>query len=62
MLTIDSTKARRELQWRPRWSLEKTMGKVAQWHRAHAAGQDMVAITQSQLADYTASAETLIDA
>ena len=52
LLTLDHTKARTDLGWRPRWSLATTLAKTADWYRAHRAGDDMQAVCEQQLSDY----------
>lgn len=53
-LELDSSRARALLGWRPRWSIEETLGKTLDWHMAWRAGADMAAITRDQIADFTA--------
>ncbi|PTT12512.1 CDP-glucose 4,6-dehydratase [Caulobacter sp. HMWF025] len=53
LLTLDQTKAQRELDWRPRWSLQQTLQKTAEWYRAYYTSQDVLAVTHQQLDDYT---------
>lgn len=52
LLTLDSTKARHRLGWRPRWGFQETLKQTVAWYRAHAAGQDMAAFTREQIARY----------
>ena len=52
LLTLDSTKARRELGWRPRWALERTLAETVLWYRAFQAGADMRQVMLGQIADY----------
>ncbi len=49
LLALDSSKARRQLGWRARWSLDRTLHSIAQWHAAHAEGRDMRATTLAQI-------------
>jgi CDP-glucose 4,6-dehydratase len=49
LLTLDQTKAQRELNWRPRWSLEQTLQNTAAWYRAYYASQDMAVTGHQQL-------------
>ena len=51
-LQLDSAKAATLLGWQPRWSLDNALGKIVDWHRAHAAGQDMAAVTLAQIERY----------
>ncbi|HLY45551.1 MAG TPA: CDP-glucose 4,6-dehydratase [Stellaceae bacterium] len=41
LLTLDSTKARAELGWRPRLSTGEALGSIVDWHKAAIAGADM---------------------
>jgi CDP-glucose 4,6-dehydratase len=61
LLLLDATKARTELGWHPRWSLETALEQTADWYRAFNAGQDMTAVTENQIELYqaTAKADTL---
>jgi CDP-glucose 4,6-dehydratase len=52
MLTLDSTKAIRELGWSPRLSLEQATGWSAEWYRAVAAGVDARILSQMQIRQY----------
>jgi CDP-glucose 4,6-dehydratase len=55
LLTLDHTRARTELGWRPRWPLATTLAKTADWYRAHKAGRDMRAVSEQQLSDYVSA-------
>ena len=52
LLTLDHTRARADLGWRPRWSLATTLVKTADWYRKHKGGSDMQAVCAQQLSDY----------
>jgi CDP-glucose 4,6-dehydratase len=52
LLTLDSTKARRELGWRPRWTLDRALAETVSWYRAWQAGSDMRQVTVDQIAAY----------
>ena len=54
-LTLDAAKAKRELDWHPRWDLAATLKHTADWYRAYNAKQDMAAFTIAQLQDYSKS-------
>lgn len=56
VLRLDSTRARTELGWTPRWSLDEALARTVAWHRAWSRGEAMDAITRSQIADYTGAA------
>ncbi len=55
-LRLDSTRARLDLGWRPRWSLEAGIGHTVSWYKAWQAGQDMGEATLRQLRQYEAGA------
>ncbi len=52
LLKLDSSKARQRLGWTPRWDLDRALKHIVQWHHAHAAGQDMLAVSLAQISDY----------
>jgi CDP-glucose 4,6-dehydratase len=52
MLTLDSTKANRELGWSPRLSLEQATGWSAEWYRAVEAGVDAALLSRMQIRQY----------
>ena len=52
LLTLDSSKARQQLGWRPCWDLPRSLEATLQWHRAWQAGQDMQAFSRAQLAAF----------
>jgi CDP-glucose 4,6-dehydratase len=49
-LELDSSAAERALDWRPALRLEDALELVVQWHRAHRDGEDMRAVSLSQIA------------
>lgn len=51
-LKLDSTKARLELGWTPRFTLEEALAVTADWYRAYNQGGDLAAITERQVEDY----------
>ena len=52
LLMLDSTKARRLLGWRPRWTVEQTVQETVAWYRAAHEGQDMASFTRQQIEKY----------
>jgi CDP-glucose 4,6-dehydratase len=52
ILILDSTQARVKLGWSPRWTLEKTLRSIAQWHEAYESGEALRETTIAQIADY----------
>ncbi|GKS97274.1 CDP-glucose 4,6-dehydratase [Acidovorax sp. SUPP2825] len=55
MLRLDSSKACSLLGWGPRWSLAQAVESIAQWHSAHARGEDMRQVTERQIESYCAA-------
>ena len=53
-LKLDSSKARCELNWRPKWRLESALERTVDWHVAWSKKGDMRAFSLLQLADYSA--------
>ncbi|SDI27414.1 CDP-glucose 4,6-dehydratase [Pseudomonas flavescens] len=56
LLSLDSTKARAGLGWRPRWTLEQALERTLQWHHAWQAGDDMQTFSRAQIAAYQGDA------
>jgi len=53
MLRIDTSKAARELNWRPRWDLSACLRHTIGWYRAHMEGKDMQALSLEQISAFT---------
>lgn len=54
MLTLDSSKALKQIGWRSRLTTTAAIAMTADWYRAHAEGQaDMRAFSQQQIARYS---------
>ncbi|MDP9065482.1 MAG: CDP-glucose 4,6-dehydratase [Pseudomonadota bacterium] len=51
-LTLSSNLAARQLDWRPSLGIAESLAWTAEWYRASAAGEDMLAFTHAQLAHY----------
>jgi CDP-glucose 4,6-dehydratase len=54
-LTLDSTKARRELGWAPAWGLDEALAGIVAWYEALHAGEDVRAVTLAQIEAFQAS-------
>jgi CDP-glucose 4,6-dehydratase len=48
-LKIDASRARARLGWAPSWDLERALAATVQWYAAHAAGEDVRALSLAQL-------------
>ena len=55
-LKLDSSKAKAQLGWRPRWNLQTALGMTLAWHQAWKQGSDMAAISAQQIVEYEAAA------
>ena len=53
-LKLDSSKARRDLGWQPRWHIGTAIDKIIDWTRAYAVREDMRAVCLKQIREYTA--------
>jgi CDP-glucose 4,6-dehydratase len=51
-LKLDCSKARGELGWRPRWSLETAIDKIVEWTQALQENREMRGVSQAQIAQY----------
>jgi CDP-glucose 4,6-dehydratase len=53
LLRLDSSQARTELGWRPRWSLQEALEQTVSWQQAWRRGDEMQAVCLDQIAAYT---------
>jgi CDP-glucose 4,6-dehydratase len=51
-LLLDAGKAKKELGWRPKWSLDQALERIVAWHRADQAGEEMRQVCLDQIEDY----------
>jgi CDP-glucose 4,6-dehydratase len=56
MLKLDSSKAKVQLGWRPRWNLQNALGMTLAWHHAWKKGLDMAATSVQLIQEYEAAA------
>ena len=54
MLTLDSTKAMRELGWHPKLTLADAVSWSAEWYRRVAGGADAADVSGEQIDHYVA--------
>lgn len=52
ILKLDSSKAKAELGWQPKWHLEQALDKVVEWHQAWQRGGDVRALCIAQIEEY----------
>jgi CDP-glucose 4,6-dehydratase len=58
-LALDSTKAREQLGWAPRWGLDEALKRTVDWYRAVRDGADARATTLEQIGAYAPGPSTL---
>ncbi|HOW90639.1 MAG TPA: CDP-glucose 4,6-dehydratase, partial [Elusimicrobiales bacterium] len=51
-LRLDSSKARRELGWAPRWRVGTAIDRIIEWTLAYSRGEDMLEFCRGQIRDY----------
>ena len=51
-LKLDCSKANTELDWYPRWDLQRTLVSIVDWNKAYLKGENMREITLLQIEDY----------
>ncbi len=52
LLALDSTKARKELNWSPKWNVEKALEKTVSWYKAYYNDGNVSEITNNQIEEY----------
>jgi CDP-glucose 4,6-dehydratase len=52
LLKLDSSRARHDLRWSPLLSIDTGLEWLVDWHKAHAAGEDMEEFSLRQIAAY----------
>jgi CDP-glucose 4,6-dehydratase len=57
-LRLDSTLANTELEWKPRWPLDRALVQTVAWYRAWGLEADMAAISLDQIRDYEAEGQS----
>jgi CDP-glucose 4,6-dehydratase len=51
-LKLDSSKAKKNLQWQPHWHLEKALHETAKWYQAFQESKDMRRLSFDQIEEY----------
>lgn len=52
LLQLNCDKAHQILEWRPRWDVNQTLIKTAEWYKAWIDGEEMEAVTRGQIYEY----------
>lgn len=53
LLRLDSSLAKAQLGWKPRWTLRTALERTVDWHRAWMRGDDMVTVGLAQIGEYS---------
>ena len=51
-LKLDISKAKQQLGWEPKWSLDTALDKIIDWQKAWRAGEDMRRKCLDQISEY----------
>ena len=52
LLNLDIRKARRVLDWKPKWNFERTVEETVRWYEAVRNGDSPMSVTQRQIIEY----------
>ena len=52
LLALDSTKARQELNWLPKWNIEQALNKTVEWYKTYYQNGEIEKITHNQIEEY----------
>ena len=52
MLKLDSSKAKANLGWSPRWKVSEALRKTLEWHQEFLSGTDMYGYSLEQITEY----------
>ena len=53
ILRINCSKAKSQLNWRPRWDIKSSVDKTIEWYKGWKNNLDLQAITVSQIKEYS---------
>jgi len=51
-LKLDCSKAKAELDWIPKWNIEKALESIVSWHIAYNNSQNIRQVTENQIVEY----------
>jgi len=54
-LKLDCSKAKTELNWYPKWNINKAVSSIVEWNKARLDGKDVRKITEKQITQYLSS-------
>ncbi len=53
LLMLNNDKAKTKLNWSAKWDFDQAVGKTVSWYKRVHIGEDPIAVTEEQLAEYT---------
>lgn len=53
LLRLDISKAKNELNWFPKWNIEKALKKIIEWHKLWLSDYDMYKICVNEIKEYS---------
>lgn len=56
-LKLDCSKSKDRLGWKPKWNLDTALEKIIEWYQAYQNNEDMLALTQRQIKEFSESKE-----
>lgn len=56
-LKLDCSKAKAELNWYPRWNIEKAIDSIIEWTKGYKRDEDLRMICLRQIEEYSAAVE-----
>jgi len=51
-LKLDCSKAKAELDWEPKWNIDKALENIVDWNKVYLSGQDVREVTENQIEEY----------
>jgi len=52
LLLLDTNKAEKLMNWKPRWSIDTTLMKIVQWHMAYLNNENILDLCQQQIIEF----------
>jgi CDP-glucose 4,6-dehydratase len=51
-MTFDISKAKKILQWAPKWTLFSALDSIIEWEKAWVNGEDIKTVTLKQISEF----------
>ena len=52
VLRLNIEKAKKQLNWQPKWDFDATIVRTVFWYQAYYRGENMLRVTDAQIDDY----------